>query len=62
MSTGDLNKCSLTFLSDFLKSDIYVVFGGSFIKEPLVDLLIKNKTFNIHMGISPYYRGTDCNF
>ena len=62
MSTGDLNKCSLNFLSDFLKSDIYVVFGGSFIKEPLVDLLIKNKTFNIHMGISPYYRGTDCNF
>ena len=23
---------------------------------------IKNKTLNIHMGISPYYRGTDCNF
>ena len=49
-------------LSDFLKSDLYIVFGGSFIKGPLADFLVKNKAINIHMGISPYYRGTDCNF
>ncbi|MBC8296159.1 MAG: methionyl-tRNA formyltransferase [Pelagibacterales bacterium] len=60
--SGDLNKCSLSFLSDFLKSDIYVVFGGSYIKGELIDYLVKQKTINIHMGISPYYRGTDCNF
>ncbi len=59
---GDLNKCSLTFLSDFLKSDIYVVFGSSYIKGELVDYLVKQKAINIHMGVSPYYRGTDCNF
>ena len=59
---GDLNKCSLTFLSDFLKSDIYVVFGSSYIKGQLVDFLVQKKTINIHMGVSPYYRGTDCNF
>ena len=58
----DLNKCSLTFLSDFLKSDIYVVFGSSYIKGELVDYLVKQKAINIHMGVSPYYRGTDCNF
>ena len=60
--SGDLNKCSLTFLSDFLNSDIYVVFGSSYIKGELVEFLVKNKTINIHMGVSPYYRGTDCNF
>jgi len=60
--SGDLNKCSLTFLSDFLKSDIYVVFGSSYIKRELVDYLVKQKAINIHMGVSPYYRGTDCNF
>ena len=60
--SGDLNKCSLTFLSDFLKSDVYVVFGSSYIKGELVDYLIKRKAINIHMGVSPYYRGTDCNF
>ena len=59
---GDLNKCSLSFLSDFLKSDIYVVFGSSYIKGELIDYLVKQKTINIHMGVSPYYRGTDCNF
>jgi len=59
---GDLNKCSLTFLSDFLKSDIYVVFGSSYIKGELVDYLVKQKAINIHAGVSPYYRGTDCNF
>ena len=28
----------------------------------LINFLIKKKTINIHMGISPYYRGSDCNF
>jgi len=62
IKSGDLNKCSLTFLSDFLKSDIYVVFGSSYIKGHLIDFLVEQKAINIHMGVSPYYRGTDCNF
>ena len=57
-----LEKCSLNFLSDFLNSDIFIVFGSSFIKKDLVNFLIDNKALNIHLGISPYYRGTDCNF
>ena len=60
--SGDLNKCSLSFLSDFLKSDLYIVFGSSYIKGDLIDLLVQKKTINIHMGVSPFYRGTDCNF
>ena len=59
---GELNKLSLSFLEDFLKSDIYVVFGSSYIKGELVDFLVKQKAINIHAGVSPYYRGTDCNF
>ncbi len=62
MVFGDLNKCSLNYLSDFLKSDIYIVFGSSYIKGLLIDFLVKQKAINIHMGVSPYYRGTDCNF
>jgi hypothetical protein len=60
--SGDLNQCSMGLLSDFLKSDVYVVFGSSYIKGELVDFLVKQKTINIHAGVSPYYRGTDCNF
>ena len=62
MLSGDLNHCSMNLLSDFLKSDIYIVFGSSYIKGELVDFLVKQKAINIHAGVSPYYRGTDCNF
>ena len=62
LESGDLTRCSIEYLSDFLKSDIYVVFGSSYIKGELVDFLVYHKALNIHMGVSPYYRGTDCNF
>jgi methionyl-tRNA formyltransferase len=38
------------------------VFGSSFIKGELIDFLVENKAINIHMGLSPYYRGSSCNF
>ena len=62
MVSGDLNHCSMKLLSNFLKSDVYVVFGSSYIKGELVDFLVEQKAINIHAGVSPYYRGTDCNF
>ena len=62
MLFGDLNKCSLDILSKFLESDIYIVFGCSYIKGELIEFLVNHKALNIHIGISPYYRGTDCNF
>ena len=62
MQLGDLSKCSIKNLSPFLKSDIFIVFGSSYIKGKLLNILIKKKAINIHMGISPFYRGTDCNF
>ena len=62
LENKELEKCSLNSLSDFLNSDIFIVFGSSFIKKDLVNFLIEHKALNIHLGISPYYRGTDCNF
>lgn len=59
---GDLNICSINMLNDFLKSDYYIVFGASYIKGDLANFLINKNAINIHMGVSPYYRGTDCNF
>lgn len=61
-SFGDLNKLTKRDLKAALESDIYIVFGSSFIKGWLVDFLIENRAVNIHMGLSPYYRGTACNF
>jgi len=62
MKAGDLNKLDRDILAPSLKSDIYVVFGSSYIKGWLIDELIANRALNIHMGVSPYYRGSSCNF
>lgn len=59
---GDLNRLSLSQLGEALNSDLYVVFGASYIKGPLVEHLVKNGCLNIHMGVSPQYRGSSTNF
>jgi len=62
MKSGDLNYLTQEHLKEALQSDIYVVFGSSFIKGWLIDFLIEKSALNIHMGLSPYYRGSSCNF
>lgn len=62
LKSGDLNRISQEILSPALKSDVFVVFGASYIKGWLIDYLIDHKAINIHMGVSPYYRGSSCNF
>jgi methionyl-tRNA formyltransferase len=59
---GDLNRLTERDLSDALNADVYVVFGSSFIKGWLADYLVQHQALNIHMGLSPYYRGSSCNF
>lgn len=62
LKKNELNNIPLDVLSEFLESDIYIIFGSSYIKGPLVNFLISKKAINIHMGVSPFYRGCDCNF
>jgi len=62
IKSGDLNKLDRNQLSDALQSDVYVVFGASYIKGWLIDVLVEHRAINIHMGLSPYYRGSSCNF
>ena len=60
---GDLNYLEKKDIKFALNSDIYIVFGSSFIKKNwLINFLIKKKAINIHMGLSPFYRGSSCNF
>lgn len=44
-----------------LKPDLLVAYGCSLIKDPLLSAF-KGKFINVHLGISPYYRGTGTNF
>ncbi|QDT90116.1 formyltransferase family protein [Gimesia algae] len=62
MKLGDLNRLESPTLQPALESDYYIVFGSSFIKAELCDFLVEHQALNIHMGVSPYYRGSSCNF
>jgi folate-dependent phosphoribosylglycinamide formyltransferase PurN len=59
---GDLNRLSLDQLDAALESDYYVTFGCSYIKGPLCEHLCAHQAVNIHMGLSPWYRGSSTNF
>lgn len=62
IKSGDLNRLSRESLEPALNSDVYIVFGASYIKGWLIDYLVERRAVNIHMGVSPYYRGSSCNF
>jgi methionyl-tRNA formyltransferase len=52
----------MDILKPALESDVYVVLGASYIKGELIEFLVEHKAINIHMGVSPYYRGSSTNF
>ncbi len=62
MKMGDLSRVALGDLGEALRADVFVVFGASYIKGPLCDFLVERRALNIHMGVSPYYRGSSTNF
>ncbi len=62
IKSGDLNRLNKMQINDAINSDIYVVFGSSYIKGWLIDFLVEHRAINIHMGLAPYYRGSSCNF
>jgi folate-dependent phosphoribosylglycinamide formyltransferase PurN len=41
--------------------DFIVLYGSSIIKPPLLDYY-ENRIVNMHLGLSPYYRGSGTNF
>lgn len=59
---GDLDYFNVDDLGMALLSDIFIVYGSSYIKGEMADYLINKKAINLHMGISPYYRGNSSNF
>lgn len=59
---GDLNLLERKQMKDPLQSDLFLVFGSSWIRGWLGEELSSRRAVNIHMGISPYYRGSSCNF
>ncbi|HMQ15984.1 MAG TPA: formyltransferase family protein [Phycisphaerae bacterium] len=59
---GDLSDLPIGALAPALDADVFVVFGASYIRGALCDRLVTRRALNLHMGISPYYRGSSTNF
>lgn len=62
VGSGDINSLPQSTLAPLMDADLFVVFGASFIKGWLIEELISRRAINIHMGLSPFYRGSSCNF
>lgn len=62
LKAGDLSLLNRQPLRAALDSDFFIVFGASFIRGWLAEELVSRRAVNIHMGLSPYYRGSSCNF
>jgi len=59
---GEVNLPHVCDIVRRFKPDAMVVFGSSMIKEPLLSLLPPGHFINLHLGLSPYYRGSGTNF
>ena len=44
-----------------IQPDMIQLYGSSIIKDHILDAY-KNKVLNVHLGLSPYYRGSGTNF
>ncbi|RTJ41757.1 hypothetical protein C3H73_06430 [Campylobacter jejuni] len=44
-----------------LNPDLIIAYGCSIIKEPLLEYF-QRKIINVHLGLSPYYRGSGTNY
>ncbi len=58
---GELNTQETLQLLDRAKVDIVAVYGTNLIKSPLLEPW-SGRMINLHLGLSPYYRGTATNF
>lgn len=61
INPGALNSPSTMEFLRAAEVDAVVVYGTNLIKQPLVDAYA-GRMFNMHLGLSPYYRGTATNF
>ncbi len=62
--TIDTQSLNTTETADMLggqSPDVVLVYGTSIIKAPLLDRFA-GRMINMHLGLSPYYRGTATNF
>lgn len=61
INNGDLNSIKVLEFVNEQDFDVTVTFGVSILKSELIEAL-RDKILGIHLGLSPYYRGSGTNF
>ena len=62
LENDEINTPEIFQIVKSFQPDLMIAFGSSIIKEPLLSILPKGHFLNIHLGLSPYYRGSGTNF
>ena len=58
---GEVNDDVIVEQIRQLSPDLIITYGCSIIRSPLIDLF-PQKIINVHLGLSPYYRGSGTNY
>lgn len=61
IESGSINDDKYVDEIAHLNPDIVAVYGSSILKAPLL-ALFENRILNVHLGLSPYYRGSATNY
>jgi len=61
INRGDINNEEYCKQIILMQPDLIIVYGSSIIKKNLLSAFPK-KILNVHLGLSPYYRGAATNF
>lgn len=59
---GEVNSLFVYKAIKRFNPGLIIVYGASIIKKPLLDLMPYGRIVNLHLGMSPYYRGSGTNF
>lgn len=59
---GAINNDELIGQLSELKPEVIAVFGSSLLKEKFISVFQDIPIINMHLGLSPYYRGSGTNF
>lgn len=61
LSKGEINCQKYTEAVINSKPDLLIAYGCSIIREPLLSIF-EGRFLNVHLGLSPYYRGSGTNY
>lgn len=61
IESGQINSAAVYEWTRSLRPDILVLYGTGIVRSPLL-AIYHDRTINMHLGLSPYYRGSATNF